>query len=136
MNCFSTDYLLHFGADRFIHTLSLKPKWNERVCIMEWAADCTEKKKQRYKRNKIIDQHLSSVLCTSRCQSSAPVHSPHPAGCGCVSVADADLVPGHQSPSLPARPSWRHEKLHPLGATKPKIYCFTTDTCPKCCTIR
>lgn len=86
-----------------------------------------------------MDQHLSSVSCTSRYQSSAPVRLPHPAGCGCVSVADADLVLGHQSPSLPARPSWRHEKLHLLGAThtqhKIYIYNFTTDVCPECCTI-
>lgn len=106
------------------HTLSLQPKWNKRVCIMEWSADCTEKEKQKksHKRNKIIDQHLSSVSCTSRYQSSAPVRLPHPAGCGCVSVADADLVLDHQSPSLPARPSWRHERLHLLGATQPKIF--------------
>ncbi len=84
-------------------------------------------KKSHVRETKQMDQHLSSVSCTSRYQSSAPVRLPHPAGCGCVSVANADLVVGHQSPSLPARPSWRHEKLHLLGAThtQHKIYIYT-----------
>lgn len=126
MNCLCNDYLLHIGADRFTHTIittqmERKSLYHGMVC---WLHRERETKKITCKRNKIIDQHLSSVLCTSRCQSSAPVRSPHPAGCGCVSVADADLVLGHQSPSLPARPSWRHEKLHLLGATQPKIFFY------------
>lgn len=89
--------------------------------MMEWAADCTEKEKtksNRYKRNKMIGQRLSSVSCTSRCRSSVPVRLPRPAGCGCVSAADVGLELDHRSPSPPAPPSWRLEKLHLLGATK------------------
>lgn len=125
MNCFSNEYPLHIGADRFTHTIfttqmEWKSLFNGMGCWLHRERETKKKKKIRYKRNKIIDQHLSSVSCTSHCRSSARVHWPHPAGFGCVSAADVDLVLGHQSPSLPTQPSWRHEKLHLLEATQPK----------------
>lgn len=38
------------------HTLSLQPKWNERVCLMEWAADCTEKEKPKTTKKQIQEK--------------------------------------------------------------------------------
>lgn len=115
MSWFSNDYPLHIGSDWITHIIIYNPD-GTRVCIVEWAAACTEEEKQKWKGIE-TEVCLSSVWCTSRCRSSAPVRLPRPAGCGCVSAAGADSEPGHQIPSLPARPSWRHEMRHLLEAT-------------------
>lgn len=117
MSWFANDYPLHIGADRIKHIIIYNPD-ETRVCIVEWAAvhRGRETEVKRY-RNRSTEERLSSVWCTSRCRSSAPVRLPHPAGCGCVSAANADSELGHRIPSLPARPSWRREIQHLLEAT-------------------